>query len=610
MVAVQATEDEVRPLLTGVVSIAAVNGPTSVVVSGESEAVEAVVSHFTSLGRKTSRLKVSHAFHSPLMEPMLDDFRTVAQSLSYSVPVLPVVTAGEVTDPEYWVRHVRDAVRFADVVERLAQQKVTRFVEVGPDGVLTGLAQGVLEDVESVHLIASQRRHRVEAEALVAAVAGFHCAGGGVDWEAFYAPVGARRVELPTYAFQRERFWQQSLSGLATAVDPAAVGQSAARHPLLSAVTELPDSGGLILTGRLALGEQPWLADHRIGSTAILPGTGFVELAIRAGDAVGADVLEDLTLQAPLVLPEHGGVAVQVAVAAPDADGRRAVRVYSRTEGAPHDDWTLHADGTLGQAAGEQPPGITVWPPDGAVALDVGTAYEELDTQGYAYGPVFQGLRAAWRRGEEVYAEVVLPEQAHADAERFGIHPALLDAAMHADILPAGPRGGGTDLPFLWSDVRLYTVGATRLRVRVSPGDGDSVVLDVADDEGRPVLSVGSLVSRPVSVDKLAGSSEFPLFEVVWREPGVVASGAAGPVRVLEAGGAVDGGVLSGVRSVVSGVLAGVREWLADESVAVDERLVVVTRGAVAVDGTEVPDLVGAPVWGLVRAAQAENPGR
>ncbi|MEU6459565.1 type I polyketide synthase [Streptomyces sp. NPDC047065] len=609
MAAVQAGEDEIRPLLTDTVSIAAVNGPASVVVSGETEAVEAITAHFIALGRKTSRLKVSHAFHSPLMEPMLDDFREVAETLSYSTPVLPVVAAGEVTDPEYWVRHVRDTVRFKDAVERLVQQKVTRLVEVGPDGVLTGLAQGVLEDVESVHLIAAQRRNQGEVAAVVSALAGVHNSGGGVDWEAFHAPSGARRVELPTYAFQRERFWQQSLSGLATTADPATFGQGAARHPLLSAVTELPDSGGLILTGRLALGEQPWLADHRIGSTAILPGTGFVELAIRAGDAIGADVLEDLTLQAPLILPEQGGVAVQVAVAAPDPDGRCALRVYSRTEGAPNDGWTLHADGALRQASGEQPSGITTWPPDDAVALDVSTAYEELDAQGYAYGPVFQGLRAAWRRGDEVFAEVVLPEQAHADAERFGIHPALLDAAMHADILPAGPRGGGTDLPFLWNDVRLYTAAATRLRVRVSPGEGDSVALVVTDSEGRPVLSVGSLVSRPVSVDHLAGGSELPLFEVVWRESGVVASGAAGRVRVLEAGG-VGGGVLSGVRSVVSGVLAGVREWLADEGVAGDERLVVVTRGAVAVDGGEVPDLVQAPVWGLVRAAQAENPGR
>ncbi|MET9827374.1 acyltransferase domain-containing protein, partial [Streptomyces sp. NPDC006349] len=241
MVAVQATEDEVRPLLTGVVSIAAVNGPTSVVVSGESEAVEAVAGHFTSLGRKSSRLKVSHAFHSPLMEPMLDDFRAVAESLSYSVPVLPVVAVGEVTDPEYWVRHVRDAVRFKDGVERLVGEGVTRFVEVGPDGVLTGLAQGVLEDVESVHLIASQRRHRVEAETLVAAVAGFHCAGGGVDWEAFYAPSGARRVELPTYAFRKRRYWVES--GLRA----GGVVQAAP-----SAEPETPPSDGL-LRKRLAL---------------------------------------------------------------------------------------------------------------------------------------------------------------------------------------------------------------------------------------------------------------------------------------------------------------------------------------------------------------------
>ncbi|MFC8147870.1 type I polyketide synthase, partial [Streptomyces paradoxus] len=430
-------------------------------------------------------------------------------------------------------------------------------------------------------------------------------------------PSGARRVELPTYAFQRERFWTDTKEYLATSWIGSEVGGvtdaglTTVAHPLLSAAVPSPDTGGVVFTGRLTRSTQGWIADHDVLGSVLLPGTGFVELALHAGQQTGSDCLEELTLQAPLVLPERGGVALQVVVGGPDEAGRRGVRIHSRADESAELDlpWTLHADGLLAQAAPKTPADLAEWPPNGATPVDVSGAYDELRDRGYAYGPVFQGLRAAWRRGDEVFAEVVLPEQAHADAERFGIHPALLDAAMHADILPAGPRGGGTDLPFLWNDVRLYMAAATRLRVRVSPGEGDSVALVVTDSEGRPVLSVGSLVSRPVSVDHLAGASELPLFEVVWRESGVVASGVAGRVRVLEAGG-FGGGVLSGVRSVVSGVLAGVREWLADEGVAGDERLVVVTRGAVAVDGGEVPDVVQAPVWGLVRAAQAENPGR
>ncbi|MFG2547742.1 SDR family NAD(P)-dependent oxidoreductase [Streptomyces sp. NPDC048594] len=621
MAAVQATEEEIRPLLTDVVSVAAVNGPTSVVVSGEAEAVEAVTGHFTALGRKTSRLKVSHAFHSPLMEPMLDDFRAVAESLSYSAPVLPVVAAGEVTDPEYWVRHVRDAVRFADAVERLAAEGVTRFVEVGPDGVLTGLAQGVLEDVESVHLIAAQRRHQGEVAAVVSALAGVHNSGGGVDWEAFYAPSGARRVELPTYAFQRERFWTDTKEYLATSWIGSEVGGvtdaglTTVAHPLLSAAVPSPDTGGVVFTGRLTRSTQGWIADHDVLGSVLLPGTGFVELALHAGQQTGSDCLEELTLQAPLVLPERGGVALQVVVGGPDESGRRGVRIHSRADESAELDlpWTLHADGLLAQAAPKTPADLVEWPPNGATPVDVSGAYDELRDRGYAYGPVFQGLRAAWRRGDEVFAEVVLPEQAHADAERFGIHPALLDAAMHGALIDIDGSGDDdTVLPFAWNGVHLHAAGATALRVRITRPQPDSLVLDVSDPAGRPVLSVTSLIGRPVSAEQLAhasGGSELPLFEVVWRESGVVASGAAGRVRVLEAGG-FGGGVLSGVRSVVSGVLAGVREWLADDGVAGDERLVVVTRGAVAVDGGEVPDVVQAPVWGLVRAAQAENPGR
>ncbi|MET9827021.1 SDR family NAD(P)-dependent oxidoreductase, partial [Streptomyces sp. NPDC006349] len=610
MVAVQATEDEVRPLLTGVVSIAAVNGPTSVVVSGESEAVEAVAGHFTSLGRKTSRLKVSHAFHSPLMEPMLDDFRAVAQSLAYSVPVLPVVAVGEVTGPEYWVRHVRDAVRFKDGVERLVGEGVTRFVEVGPDGVLTGLAQGVLEDVESVHLIASQRRHRVEAEALVAAVAGFHCAGGGVDWEAFYAPSGARRVELPTYAFQHERFW---IEPAAVSTDVTAAGLETADHPLLGAVVVLPDEGGAVLTGRLSVAAQPWLADHRIGDAVLFPGTGFVELAIRAGDQVGADTLDELTLQAPLVLPERGGVQVQVVVGGSDASGGRTVVIRSRAEGDPRLPWTAHADGVLVADSAREPVSeLRQWPPAGAERIDVSDTYTRLGELGYGYGPAFQGLRALWRSGDDVYAEIALDERGGHDAERFGLHPALLDACLHPAIaVDAQEDGRGTDgaavLPFTWQGVTLHAAGASAVRVRVRPVGENTVALLLADPTGSPVATVRALVSRPVQVDRLAAApQEFvdSLFRVEWPEAAVGAEAPA--VQVVSVPGGTDA---AAVRAATHDVLRVLQNWLAIGHEP-DERLAIVTRGAVALPGEDATDLAGAAVWGLVRAAQLGNPGQ
>ncbi|MGW1659451.1 polyketide synthase dehydratase domain-containing protein, partial [Streptomyces atratus] len=345
-----------------------------------------------------------------------------------------------------------------------------------------------------------------------------------------------------------------------------------------------------------------------------------------------------MTLQAPLVLPERGGVALQVAVGGPDDEGRRSVRVHSRRESAAVDaPWVLHADGVLGVPAGAVPGvDLSAWPPPGAATVRTDDAYALLQKQGYAYGPVFRGLKTVWRRGDEVFAEVELPEAAHGDAGRFGIHPALLDATLHA--LGVGEDVTGdepTELPFSWTDVSLHAAGAHALRVRLSPQGVNSLSLTLADQDGTPVATIGGLTFRPVSVEQLGASrTAGALHEVVWRPlagagagagAGVVWSGwdefvgggvVSGPV-VCEVGvggvsagaGSSAGGVVSGVRSVVGGALGVVQEWLKDGR-GEEWPLVVVTRGAVAVGGGVGVDVCQAPVWGLVRAAQAEHPGR
>ncbi|SNT60697.1 Acyl transferase domain-containing protein, partial [Actinacidiphila glaucinigra] len=322
MIALQASEDEVLPLLNGRVSIAAVNGPESVVVAGDEDAAVAIAESFPD--RKSKRLTVSHAFHSPHMDGMLDAFREVVAGLSFAAPRIPVVsnlTGALVTDemasPEFWVRHVREAVRFLDGVRALEAAGVTTFIELGPDGVLSAMAQECVSG-EGAAFLPVLRKGRSEAETVVTAVAQAHAWGIAVDWPAFFAGTGARRVDLPTYAFQRQRYWIESGRG---AGDLRAVGLEALGHPLLGATVALADSDGFLFTGRLSLDTHPWLADHAVMGTVLLPGAAFVELAVRAGDQVGCDVLEELTLQAPLVLPERGGVQVQIHVAAPDADG-------------------------------------------------------------------------------------------------------------------------------------------------------------------------------------------------------------------------------------------------------------------------------------------------
>ncbi|TYC16099.1 type I polyketide synthase [Actinomadura syzygii] len=607
MAAVQATEDEILPLLDHHVGVAAVNGPDSVVVSGAEDAVSRIVEHFTELGRKSTRLRVSHAFHSPLMDPMLDDFRQVAESITFNEPAIPI--AGAQPDAEYWVRHVRDAVRFHETVAELGNQGVGRFLEVGPDGVLTAIVQS---NSDGAVVVPVMRREHDETKTLFKALGGLHASGASIDWRTVLAGRGARQVELPTYAFQREHFW---LSAPQAGGDAESMGLGSADHPLLSAVVSSPESDGVVLSGRLSVHAQPWLADHAFGGVTVFPGTGFVELAVRAGDQVGCGRIEELTLEQPLVLPGDGGTSVQIVVGAPREDARRTVSIHSRQDDdAP---WTCHAVGLLTDTGTEAAPDFEMeqWPPASAVEVETDGLYDVLD-----YGPAFQGLQAAWRRGDEVFAEIALPEQVAED--RFGLHPALLDAALHAIALSDVASGDGVLLPFAWSGVELFATGARTLRVRVSPAAGDAVSLQVADGSGRPVAAIGSLVLREVSADRFSGAeardpSGDSLYHVEWTPIGLESDSAPSWTRweELDQNTAVPDVVVlepdagGEVRASVHQALAAAQAWLADERFA-SSTLLVVTSGAVSVDGEDVTDLGGAAAWGLIRSAQSENPGR
>ncbi|BCJ41922.1 hypothetical protein GCM10010168_88180 [Actinoplanes ianthinogenes] len=585
MVAVAAPESAIA-LIPGV-DIAAVNGPSAVVLSGISDAVESVVA---ALGVKATRLNTSHAFHSHLMEPMLAEFRQIVESLEFSDPTIPLITKGDVTDPDYWVDHVRTTVRFHDVVTDLLDRGVTTFLEVGPDSTLTGLGRQITDDATFLGL---QHRTRPEEHQLVTTLA---AAGVRLDWARLFDGTGARKTDLPTYAFDRRHFWllDDEPSG-----DPAAIGVAPAGHPLLGAVVAAPRSGGVVLTGRLSVDGTPWVADHEVLGRVLLPGTGFVELALRAGDEVGCDLVDELTLQAPLVFPGRGTVTVQVVVDGPDGAGRHPVAVYSRA--GDEGEWAQHAAGFLTTAADRPAPAdLTAWPPPGAEQVDVADLYDTLHDRGYGYGPTFRALRAAWRRDGVVYAEVAVPEQARAQARQFGIHPALLDATMHAlgfGALGEGDSDPGTLMPFSWEGVALHTSGADAVRVRLAPTGGTAVSLELADESGVPVASVRSMTLRPVAADLGKNTADQALFEITWTPAAAVEPVAIADTVVTELTGTQPGDTTVAALELIQGTPGG-------------RKLVVLTRGAVAVRPGEDVDLAVAPAWGLIRAAQAENPDR
>ncbi|MEU8825291.1 type I polyketide synthase [Streptomyces sp. NPDC048636] len=653
MVAVAAAEDEVTARLAACsdrVGIAAVNGPAALVLSGAESEVLALTAEFRRQGRKVKRLPGRRALQSPLLEPLTADLRQVVEKAEFGPPRIPVVSLltgrpadpAELCSPDYWVRQVRQTLRFADGIGALLAEDVRTLLEIGPGATLTALGRDCAPP--DVAFVPALDGDGPEGAAVTTAAARLFARGTALDWPAFLAGRPARRVDLPTYAFQRERYW------LHTAVAPeagraaAGFGLATTGHPLLGARVALPESDTVLFTGRLSVDTQPWLADHVVGGRVLFPGTGFVELAAHAARTHGLDSVGELTLLVPLVLPEPGGVQLRVTVGTA-SDGRRPVDVHARAEDAEPDmPWTHHASGTL-TVGHQRPVELTAWPPPGAIPLDITGLYDRTAALGYHYGPSFRAVRAAWRLGEDVYAEVALPEGADTGDEAFGLHPALLDAALHAPVLHAMEQDGETRLPLSWSGVRLHAPGGAALRVRWTPTGPGEMALAIADERGHPVASVDALAMRAADLDRLGGPGTAvaeSLFELDWVpvaapdgppgdrlavlgadlpdlaaaglpvEPMTTPDGAAAtdvllapcPVRC----GADDGAdIAAAVRAATGWALELARTWSADERAGQPGRLVFVTQGAVH---TDTPDPAQAAVWGLVGSAQSEHPGR
>ncbi|MDQ7809767.1 SDR family NAD(P)-dependent oxidoreductase, partial [Amycolatopsis sp. A133] len=614
-------------------SIAVVNGPEATVVSGDSPALDELAAALAADGVRVRRLPVDYASHSTqvtqLRETLLRELTPITPRTS-EIPFRSTLTGGPVDtallDAGYWYRNLRHPVEFHAVVADLVTRGERLFVEVSPHPVLTVGVQQVLDGASGDGAaLGTLRRDEGGADRFLRSLAEAHVHGADVQWDTVFA--GTAQVDLPAYAFQPERFWMLPTERAGS----AALGLSTSDHPLAAAAVPLASGDGLVLTGRIGLGTHPWLAGHAVHGLPLLPGAAFVELALHAGEQVGCGVVDDLALEAPLPLPDEGAVVVQVTVGGPDESGRRSVAIHSRPAGEPTEDWIRHASGTLG-AGGARAEHLDQWPPD-ADAVDLDGIYERFADTGYEYGTAFQGLRSLWRRGDFLYAEIVLPAEVREAAARFGIHPALLDAVLHPVLVG---HAGPVRLPFSWTGVSLHATGATTLRVRLSPTGADAYAITMADGAGEPVGSVESLTLRDVRADRLGAAGRAGrrcLFrvdwvpvptpaatETDWAVLGETGLGLGAPVypnlAALRAAGARPRAVAVPVpsdldpRETTVGVLDVVRDWLADDALA-GVRLVVVTHQAIATRPDEdVPHLSAAPVWGLVRSAQSENPDR
>ncbi len=547
----------------GELSLAAVNGPSSAVVSGGRDGLLGLLTRCESEGVKAREIPVDYAAHSVHVEQIREELLDACASIeprSGEVPFYSSVT-GELldtatVDADYWYRNLRETVWFERAMRTLLSDGCRTVIETSPHPVL---AMGMQETVDrklaseniadvapwsDVGVVGSLRRGEGGVRRFLISLGEVWLRGVEVDWSLLFDGSDARRVSLPVYPFQRERYWLEHRSN----GDPASVGLSSGGHPLLGAVVPLADGSGWLFTGRISLASHPWLADHEVLGVVLVPGTALLELALHAGQQVGCTVVRELVIEAPLVLEDGVGVQLQVVVSAADEPGLRHVSVYSRPELSDGGDecnqgepdagpvgWVRHVEGILSadgsdfsmkQSVAEALTGA--WPPEGCEPLPLEGLYDRLADIGLKYGPLFQGLRGVWRQGEDrLFAEVALSADHGMDGEGFAIDPVLLDCVLHA--LAAGEvetvdfmGKEGVRLPFSWNGVQLHSgfrAGVRRLRVELCRTGENSISLSAVDELGTSVLTVGSLLSRPVSAEQLraggAGGMD-SLYRVRW----------------------------------------------------------------------------------------------
>ncbi|MFG1796151.1 type I polyketide synthase [Nocardia sp. NPDC049149] len=660
MMSVSAPVQWVTELLApydGRASLAAVNGPAAVVVSGAPDALDDLFAVCEGQGIRARRVAVDYASHSVQVETIEAELAELLADVtpqSGSIPFYSTVTGGfvdtEILDGGYWYRNLRGQVGFEPAVRALLDQGAGCFVEVSPHPVLTIAVEETIADhtANPVAALGSLRRGEGGPTRFATSLAEAHVHGVVVDWPTYYAETGAERVSLPTYAFQRERFWLTQSAGSG---DAAAAGLSRVDHPILAAAVSVGDRDEWVFTGRLAQDTQPWLRDHVVFGVAIAPGAALVELVLAAGAQVDCPVLDEMVLQAPLVLDGPGAIRVQVVVGATDDDGRREVALYSSPEPNADDEQpepVCHARGWLTADTLQHSMTPVQWPPADAVPVAVEDLYARMSDAGLDYGPLFKGIRAAWRSGTEIYTEVALPDDA--DGAGYVLHPGLFDAALQGGLVDKDP-GASVEMPFSWSMIRPGQRGVSVARARIAHNGASGLQVDIVDAAGLPVLSVGGLVYRqadPAQLDRARGVGPDSLYGLDWvaiQAPDAaplqvawvgalgpqnarfaelaaveraMAEGAAAPDAVLiriepvadaaANGAAAEDNPAVSARATATRMLETVQRWLASEWLG-ETRLVVVTRNAVTPDGA-APDLAEAAAWGLVRSVQSEHPGR
>ncbi len=544
MVALLASAEEICPIIAPYsesVSLAAINTPESVVISGKSEIIEIICNELEEKGIKIKPLTVSHAFHSPLMEPILADFKRIAQEISFSVPTIPLVSNvtgqlahEEVTTADYWCRHIHQPVLFAEGIESLQQQNIDIWLEIGPKPILLGLCRQCLPDHEGLWL-PSLKSPQEDWQQLLSSLVQLYLHGIPVNWLGFDRDYPRRRTHLPTYPFERQRHWLEpkKIENYTLSITPES-------HPLLGQQLQLAGTEEIRFSGKISqnLSHLTYLADHRIFDRAILPLTAYLEMALAAGKKVFPSdniTLEEVFIEQPLVLSvgQKEFNTTQL-VLKPKDKNIYSFEIFSlKATGKknPKNTWIRHAFGQIlltqkgKKLKADSHPKfeLATWQKQCGQQISGETFYQGRRSQHIDFGASFQGVEQLWKGDEAVLGRIRVPEGVWQDADNYQLHPAILDASLHilGEILPEG-----TYLPVildqlrvdrppsrdLWSYVRLVegkTPESETLKVKVN----------LFDDEGNLVAEVSGLSMRQAHQTQINRPSDLEndLYEVVWQ---------------------------------------------------------------------------------------------
>lgn len=550
MVAVLASEPEVllaiRPYGEQV-SVAAINGPQSLVISGRREAIRSVCAVLEAQGVKTKPLRVSHGFHSPLMTPMLAEFEQVARQIRFSPPRIALVSnvTGEmITDaiatPDYWCRHVCAPVRFARSLDCLRQVGVETFVEMGPKPTLLSMGRQCFPADSSALWLSSLHPEQENWQTLLSSLAALYRQGAAIHWQGFDGEGARQRVVLPTYPFQRRRYWVEAPVTHPTPVGlPLTPAQSGSQHPLLGAPLSLAGTREIRFQGQISQQFPAWIGDHRVFATTILPGTAYLEMALAAGAAIAQSGqccrLEGVTIQKALGIPESGEILHLQMVLEPKDATAYAFQIFSLDSSSPEDrsnlTWVLHAAGTLHLEKTETPETVNLPARQHQITEEVSVTelYHKFQQQQIDYGSSFRAVKQVWRDRDRALGYIVLPESVALDLDRYQLHPVLLDTCLQVLDATLLEEQEETYVPVVFQELRCFGQPSAQMwcDAQLHPRESDrpdriDADLTLFAPQGQPIAEMKGLQLKRVRRQTMLGKTDNTdgdwLYEVAWRE--------------------------------------------------------------------------------------------